>query len=80
MKTLTYATPSWSTASLGHAAATSPGELAALSQHLELCRGSAGRLSALQGAAQTMTGFASARFVTTLLTIGLLSGIGYLFI
>jgi len=69
-------TPCWSTASRGQTVDTSPMELAALGQHLAHCRGSGGRLSTLQAAALTMTGFASARFVTTLLTLALLIGAG----
>lgn len=80
MKTYTPAIPSWTTSTLGHTVDTSPVELAALSQHLERCRSSGGHFSALQGAAQTMTGFASARFVTTILAVAVLTGVGYLFI
>ncbi len=78
MSTNTLATPSWTTSSRGHTVDTSPLELAALSQHLERCRGSGGHFSALQSAAQTMTGFASSRFVTTLLAVAVLTGVGYL--
>ena len=69
-------TPCWSTASLGHTVDTSPLELAALGQHLAHCRAPSGHLSRLQAAALTMTGFASARFVTTLLTLAILIGAG----
>ncbi len=78
MKTKAPPTPCWSTASLGHAVDTSPLELAALGQHLQRCRGTGGPLSVLQAAAQTMTGFASTRFVTTLLALALLIGAGFL--
>ena len=78
MKTNALPTPRWSTASLGHAVDTSPLELAALGQHLQHCRQSGGPLSALQAAARTMTGFASSRFVTTLLAFAILIGAGLL--
>lgn len=47
-------------------------ELAALGEHLDRCRGSNGRLFALQCVAETMNGFVTARFVTTLVVIALL--------
>lgn len=72
------ATPSWSTASFGDAADTSPMELSALGEHLDLCRGARGRLFALQCAVQAMHGFVAARFVTTLVVVSLLIGVGSL--
>lgn len=72
------ATPSWSTASFGDAADTSPMELSALGEHLDLCRGARGRLFALQCAVQAMHGFVAARFVTTLVVVTLLIGVGSL--
>ena len=66
--------PSWSTASFGDSPDTSPMELSALGEHLDLCRGAHGRLFALQCAAQTMHGFVAARFVTTLVVLALLIG------
>lgn len=74
----THQTPSWSTSSLGRTAETSPRELAELGQHLQRCRGSGSRLSTLQSAAQAMTGFASARLVTTLLVLACLIGASFL--
>ena len=44
-------------------------ELAALEDHLALCQRGSSRLSALRFAAETMNGFVSARFVTTLLLL-----------
>lgn len=67
-------TPLWTTSSLGLAADTSPLELTALGHHLALCQGSNGHLFTLQCAAQTMTGFATARFVSTLLAFVVLLG------
>ena len=67
-------TPLWTTSSLGLAADTSPLELTALGHHLAHCQGSNGHLFTLQCAAQTMTGFATARFVSTLLAFVVLLG------
>lgn len=78
MSTPVIVTPFWSTASFGDAADISPLELSALGEHLALCRGARGRLFALQCAAQTMHGFVAARFVTTLVVVALLIGVGSL--
>lgn len=61
--------PSWSTASFGHTADTSPLELSALGEHLDLCRGSQSPLFALHCFAQSMHGFVASRFVTTLVVV-----------
>ncbi|MDO8252693.1 MAG: hypothetical protein Q7T78_23645 [Rhodoferax sp.] len=76
MNTHVIAIPSWSTASFGDTVDTSPLELSALGEHLDLCRGSHDRLFALQCAAQTMHGFVAARFVTTVVLVVLLIGVG----
>jgi hypothetical protein len=76
----TIAIPCWSTASFGDAADTSPMELSALGEHLNLCKGLNGRLFALQCAAQTMHGFVAARFVTTLVVVALLIGVSSLLV
>ena len=78
MKTNTLPIRRWSTSSLGESVDTSPVELAALGQHLERCRVPGGRLSAMQTAAQEMSGFASAHLVTTLLALAVLIGFGLL--
>ena len=78
LKTQFNTIPSWSTASFGDAADTSPVELAALGAHLDLCRGSHGHLFSLQCAAQSMHGFVAARFITTLVVIVLLIGVATL--
>ena len=72
------ATPFWHTASFGDAADISAKELSALGEHLDLCKGSYGRLFALQCAVQTMHGFVAARFVTTLVVVALLIGVSSL--
>lgn len=75
MNTKVITSPSWSTASFGDSAQTSPVELSALGEHLDSCRGAHGRWFALQCAAQTMHGFVAARLVTTLLLLALLIGL-----
>ncbi len=68
-------TPSWSTSSFGDAAHTSPMELSALGEHLDLCKGLRGRLFAMQCMAETLNGFVAARFVTTLVVAAVLIGV-----
>ena len=68
------ATPNWSTASFGSTADTSPVELFALGEHLDLCKGCRGRLFALQCLAEAVTGFVAARVVTTLTMLALVIG------
>lgn len=53
-------------------------DLSALGEHLNQCKGSYGRLFALQCAAQSMEGFVAARFVTTLAVVALSIGVGLL--
>ncbi len=69
---------SWSTASFGDSADTSPMELSALGEHLDQCQGSRGRLFALHCVAETMHGFVAPRLVTTLVVAALLIGAGSL--
>ncbi len=76
MKANAVANPSWTTSSFGGTVDTSPGELSALGEHLDNCKGLQSRLFALQCAAETMNGFVSARFVTTLVVFALLIGTG----
>lgn len=68
----------WSTSSFGDTADTSPTELSALGEHLSQCRGSHGRLFALQCSAQKLDGFVAGRFVTTLVIAALLIGVALL--
>ena len=78
MKTNAITNSSWTTASFGGAADTSPMELSALGEHLDLCKESHGRWFALHCAAEFMNGFVSARLVTTLVVVTLLIGAGSL--
>lgn len=70
--------PCWSTSSFGHEASTSAQELAALSQHLHLCRSASGRLFALQCYGETVRSVVSGKVVTTLLLCLALLGVGSL--
>jgi len=78
MNTDVIVTPIWSTSSFGATTDTSPMELSALGEHLGHCRGSRGRLFALRCAAETMNGFVTARFVTTLAAAALFIGVASL--
>ena len=60
MKTDMLAAPRWSTSSFGDAADTSPMELSALGEHLQLCRPAPAHCSRLRCAAESMHGFVSA--------------------
>ena len=71
-------TPIWSTAAYGDTAETTPQELSALGEHLDVCRNSHGHVAALHRAAQAMHGFGATRFVTTLLVVALLMGVAFL--
>ena len=78
MNTPVTIAPCWSTSSFGDTADTSPMELSALGEHLDHCRGSRGRLFALRSVAETMHGFVTARFVTTLAAAALFIGVASL--
>lgn len=79
MHTQHTATPPWSTAAFGGQADTSPMELAALGDHLALCKGENRHLSDLRFAAESMNGFVSARFVSSLLLlVAAVVGVGML--
>ena len=71
MKTGVMTAPCWSTACFGDATETSPMELSALGEHLQHCSGTAGLLVQLRCAAESMNGFVSTRFVTTLALLSL---------
>ncbi|WP_310462306.1 hypothetical protein [Sphaerotilus sp.] len=61
--------PHWSTASFGETADTSPMELSALGDHLDLCRGLRGRLFAARCRAEVVHGFVASHLVTTALGV-----------
>jgi hypothetical protein len=69
---------SWSTTCFGTGVDAASLELSALGEHLSLCRRLRGPLFALRCSAEAMNGFASARFVTTLIVLLLLGSLGSL--
>jgi len=70
--------PWWPTASFGEAADTSPMELSELGEHLAVCRSLSGRLFALRCAAESARDFVAAHFVTSLVAVALVAGLGSL--
>ena len=78
MNVPSIAIPCWSTASFGDTADTSTMELSALGEHLDLCNALAGRLFAVRCVAEVTHAFVAARFVTTLVVIAALIGIGFM--
>lgn len=67
--------PFWSTASFGDSPDTSPMELSALGEHLDVCKGTNSRWFTLQCVGEAMNGFIAARFVTTMVVATLLIGV-----
>ncbi len=65
--------PSWSTASFGGSADTSPMDLDALGEHLSHCNTVHGRFFAVHCAAERMNAYVTARLVTTLVVATLLA-------
>ena len=63
----------WSTSSYGEPADTTPGELAALREHMAQCTVRSGRLVAMQCGALKLQGFVLTRLVTTLAVLAGLS-------
>lgn len=78
MSTSQASGPCWRTASFGEAADTSPMELSELGEHLAVCRSLGGRLFALRCAAEGVRDFVAARFVTSLVVVALVAGLGSL--
>ncbi len=68
--------PFWATAA--GSPDTSPNELSALGDHVGHCNGSRGRMFALRCAADALAGFIAPRFVTTLVVVMLVFGVGSL--
>lgn len=78
MSTQVIASPFWSTASFGEGVDTSPMELSALGEHLDLCKLSRGRLFGLKCVAETLNAFVATRIVTTLAVVALSIGVASL--
>ena len=72
--------PVWSTSSIDGAAETTPMDLSALGAHVDHCNGSRERMFALRCAADAMFGFLAPRFVTTLVVVALVFGVGSLIV
>ncbi len=72
--------PVWSTSSIDGAAETSPMEMSALGAHVDRCNGSRGRMFPLRCAADALFGFLAPRFVTTLVVVALVFGVGSLIV
>jgi hypothetical protein len=70
----------WATASFPDTADTTPMELSALGAHVDRCNGSRGRMFRLQCAVDAMVGFVAPRFVTTVVIVALVFGVGSLLI
>lgn len=67
-------TPNWTTSAFGTSSETSPMELSALGDHLDICRSPNARLLMLHNVAQRAHGFAVSRLMTTLAVTVLLLG------
>jgi hypothetical protein len=67
----------WRTTSFGDSVRTSPRDLADLVDHLSLCQTLRGRWFGLRCGAEAMSGFVVARFVTTLVLLAWLAGLGW---
>lgn len=80
MNTQVITNPFWSTSSFGDSIDTTPMELSALGEHLDLCKESRGRWFSLQCVAETANAFLAARLVTTLAAVALLIGVASLVI
>ena len=72
--------PVWATSSIDGAAETTPMDLSALGAHVDRCNGSRGRMFALRCAADALFGFLAPRFVTTLVVVALVFGVGSLIV
>ena len=71
-------TPSWATAA--GSPDTSPIQLTDLGDHVGRCNGSRGRMFALRCAADAFAGFVAPRFVTSLVVVSIVLGVGSLII
>lgn len=70
--------PTWTTASVGAHADTSPLELSALGEHLGRCQTGRGPLFSLRCAADATHGLVATRFVTTLVVLAALLAVATL--
>lgn len=70
--------PCWSTACFGETADASPMELSVLGDHLQACRSLHGRLFVVSCAAEATQAFVASRFVTSVVGLVALAGLGSL--
>jgi hypothetical protein len=61
---------------MGRGEAAGPADLAPLGEHLQRCRGAAGRHFALRCGAETVQGFVAARLISSVLVVLALLGGG----
>jgi hypothetical protein len=73
MKTITPSPAVWSSASFGDAAETTPGELAALGEHLSRCQRKQSRLFAMHCMVESTGSFLLSRVITTLVVTTILA-------
>jgi hypothetical protein len=76
MDTTTLAGRSWSTAAFGDATESSWSQVAAMGEHLDLCKAMSGPLFSMHCSAEAVHAFAATRFVTTLVIVVLLLAAG----
>jgi hypothetical protein len=67
--------PHWHTSSFGSSATTTGRDLLALGAHAKHCRALRGHFHVLQSSAQSIQGLVTARVVTTLLVLTLLTAL-----
>jgi hypothetical protein len=73
-------TPSWTTASFSDAADTTPMELRDMAHHLQRCGAAKGRLFHARCAADWVHGLVAPRLVTTLVLLGFITAVGWMFL
>ena len=72
--------PFWATSSIDGAAETTPMDLSILGAHIDRCNGLRGRMFAFRCVADALFGFLAPRFVTTLVVVALVFGVGSLIV
>ena len=73
-----WSTSRWTTSAYPEPADTTPVELDALGQHYDRCQGKRGRWFSLQCMVEALHGSVAPRFVTTLVVVTLVIGVGAL--
>ena len=70
----------WATSSIDGAAETTPMDLSVLGAHVDRCNGLRGRMFAFRCAADALFSFLAPRFVTSLVVVALVFGVGSLIV